>query len=71
VRNTDTSKANEVRIRKAAQRRNEIKQIIDEFRREYGDLSLRNMADLLNDAGYRTPRGKQWSHVQVKRVLAA
>ena len=69
-RNTDTTKANEVRINKADKRKQEVKQVLSDIVAEQGkDLSLRVMADLLNKAGYKTPRGKQWSHVGVKRVL--
>lgn len=72
IRNTDIVKANEIRIKKANQRKQEVKQVLNEFMEQYENkLSLRAMADLLNEAGYTTPRGKSWSHVGVKRVLAA
>ncbi|MCE9533798.1 MAG: recombinase family protein [Planctomycetes bacterium] len=33
-------------------------------------LSLREMAEKLNEAGHKTRRGKQWNAMQVSRVLA-
>jgi len=67
----DPTKANQVRIEKAAKRRAEIKEVLIDMQREYGDLSLRAMAQKLNEAGFLTPRGKAWSSVGVMRVLAA
>lgn len=35
-----------------------------------GASSLRQVAGVLNERGIRTPRGGEWSAVQVKRVIA-
>lgn len=70
-RNTDITKANQVRIEKAEKRKAEIREVLNDIRREYGDLSLRALAEKLNKAGYKTTNGNQWSHVGVMRVLAA
>ncbi|MGB7548922.1 MAG: recombinase family protein [Terracidiphilus sp.] len=34
-----------------------------------GQMSLRQIAIALNERGFTTPRGGQWSAVQVKRVI--
>jgi hypothetical protein len=39
--------------------------------KEEGATSLRQIAVVLNERGITTPRGGQWSAVQVKRVLEA
>lgn len=69
VRNTDTSAANEARITRAESHRAEVRQIIDEIQLDSGELSLRQIAAQLNEAGYRTPRGGQWHPTSVARVM--
>ncbi|ADW18823.1 Resolvase domain protein [Desulfobulbus propionicus DSM 2032] len=59
--------ANKARIEKADDFARQMAQIIQEMRSE-GD-SLRDIADSLNNAGYRTARGKEWQAASVKRVL--
>ena len=71
VANTDTTKANQVRIEKAQARNAELKSIIQELEAEQGDMSGREIAAALNNAGYRTARGNEFSHTQALRVKSA
>ena len=60
----------EVRTAKAAGFRTGVLPIIEEIRNA-GTLTLRGIATELNQRGERTPRGVEWSSVQVMRVLNA
>jgi len=72
VRNSDTTAARAARVSKAKQRNIEILEIINEMRDSVGNaLSLRDLTKMLNDAGYKTSRGKEWHPTSVSRVLAA
>jgi len=71
VRNTDTSKARQVKMSKAAERNAELKSIIDELEAEHGSMTGRELAIALNAAGYRTARGLRFSHTQALRVKNA
>jgi DNA invertase Pin-like site-specific DNA recombinase len=45
-------------------------QIIELIRRHHkSGKSLQQVADWLNQSGYRTKRGQQWQRISVKRVL--
>jgi DNA invertase Pin-like site-specific DNA recombinase len=46
-----------------------IGRLVTAWRQAEPDLSLRALADRLNEKRRRTPRGKAWSAAQVKRVL--
>ena len=71
-RNTDTTNARAAKIIKAKQRNADILSVINEMRDSAGDsLSLRELAKMLNDAGYKTSRGKEWQATSINRVLAA
>ena len=75
VRPTDTTKARQAKIIKAKQRNAEMVEIINEMveamRPDQRDcVSLRTLASLLNDAGYKTARGKEWHPTSVSRLLA-
>lgn len=71
-RNTDTTNARAAKIRKAKQRNADILSVINEMRDSAGNsLSLRELAKMLNDAGYKTSRGKEWQATSINRVLAA
>jgi DNA invertase Pin-like site-specific DNA recombinase len=71
-RNTDTTKARAAKISIAKQRKADILEIISEMRDSAGKaVSLRDLSKMLNDAGYKTPRGKEWHPTSVSRVLAA
>lgn len=72
VRNQDTTAARNAHLSVSQRRREEIAQVIEEMEQEAGcSLSSRSLAERLNDAGYTTRRGGQWSHVGVLRVRAA
>ena len=72
VRHTDTTAASEARANKAIHRNAEIREIINEMRDSAEtDLSLRDLTGMLNAAGYKTSRGKEWHPTSVSRVLAA
>ena len=71
-RNTDTTNARAAKISKAKQRNADILSIINEMRDSAGNaLSLRDLTKMLNEAGYKTSRGKEWHPTSVSRVLAA
>lgn len=72
VRNTDTTKATEAMKVKAAARNTELKEVIAEIRLESSEaLSLRGIAQRLNEAGYTTARGLMFQANSVRRVLAS
>ena len=72
VRNSDTTAARAARVSQAKQRNIEILEIINEMRDSVENaLSLRDLTKMLNDAGYKTSRGKEWHPTSVSRVLAA
>jgi len=66
---SDVSRANQVRSAKAAAWKAKLICVIEEFQRQATEpLTLRHMAEKLNSAGYRTPRSKQFSAMQVLRI---
>lgn len=67
--NRDTTAANKTRLDKSYKRNGELLEVIDAMTAEYGELSLRTMAEKLNDAGYTTARGKRWQANSVRRVI--
>lgn len=72
VRNNDTSAATQAAAEKAEERNAQVRELIGEYEAEAGrELSLRELANLLNDAGYTTARGKQFSATQISRIKAA
>ena len=72
VRNTDTTAATQARIKAATARNTEIKQIISELQAESDKpMTLRAVAERLNEAGYKTAQGKAFHATSVNRVLAA
>jgi DNA invertase Pin-like site-specific DNA recombinase len=71
VRCTDITAAQTARIAKAKARNGEILDVINEIQSDAGELSLRAISRRLNEAGYRTSRGKDWQATSVKRILAA
>lgn len=62
------AKGREVRQQAAAQRAENVMPIIDSIRAA-GANSLREIAAALNARGVKTPRGGEWSAVQVSRVI--
>ena len=72
VRNTDTTKATQARLAKTAAHRSDVREVISVIvESEPYKLSNRSIARKLNDAGYTTVRGKPFTHVQIRRILAA
>jgi DNA invertase Pin-like site-specific DNA recombinase len=70
IRNKDTRQASATWQAQAKARKADYSQIIEELMVEYGpDMSLRQVAAQLNQAGYRTPRGGQWHPTSVARVM--
>jgi len=71
VRNQDTTNARKARMEQTQARRAEIREVIGEIEQDAGEsLSSRAMAARLNDAGYTTSTGGQWSNMAVLRVLS-
>lgn len=69
VRNTDTTAALAKRDENARARNADYLAVIMEFEAEAGrPLSGRELAKLLDDAGYRTARGKRFTHTQALRI---
>jgi len=71
VRPTDTTAATKARSKKAAEYKENIKQLIAELEAERGEMSSRQMAQALTDAGYLTSTGKPFNHVAVIKAKAA
>ncbi len=71
LRNRDVGSVNgrAVRIKAANNRAADLVPIITQVR-EAGAVSLREIAEGLNNQGVYTPRGNRWSAVQIQRVLA-
>ena len=69
VANTDTGAARAAHVANAAERNEQIGSVIAEIEAEAGEtLSLQQLADELNDAGYTTTRGKAFSKTAVMRI---
>ena len=72
VRNTNTTAAQETRCNRAAERNAELHELIKELEEETETpMSLSEIADNLNEAGYRTARGKLFTKTQIHRIKAA
>ena len=72
VRNTDTTAARLKAMLLAKERKLMMLELIEEMRDAGNvDMSLREIADKLNDAGYKTAQGKQFHATTVNRILAA
>jgi DNA invertase Pin-like site-specific DNA recombinase len=70
VRNSDTSAASAAWMATTKARQTEVREVCLELIAEHGNLTTRKLADHLNGAGYKTVTGKQWSSVQVWRIMA-
>ena len=65
---TDLEKVREARTTKANDKTRDYQLLFDRLNPD-GSVSLKTMAQKLNDEGVPTPSGKgQWQHVQVARV---
>jgi DNA invertase Pin-like site-specific DNA recombinase len=72
VRNNDTTAATAARTATAKARNSELRQVISEIKEDADkSLTLREVADHLNEAGYTTSRGAKFHATSVNRVLAA
>jgi DNA invertase Pin-like site-specific DNA recombinase len=63
-----TDRARAVCIEKADTHARDMLPIIKEMKRQ-GATSLREIASMLNESGYTTPRGKAWQATSVNRIL--
>jgi len=72
VRNTDTSQATTVRSQNAQARNRQLLDIIEEFENENkSSMTLEQIATALNETGYRTTRGYEFTKTQVSRIKAS
>jgi DNA invertase Pin-like site-specific DNA recombinase len=72
VRPTDTTPATAALVANAEHRNSLLRELITELEIEEGrEMSTRELAAALNDAGYKTARGKQFSSGQISRLKAA
>jgi len=72
VANTDSANARAAHIEQARKRNAQLGSIIAEIERSAVDkLSLLEIAEILNNAGYTTSRGKSFSKTAVMRIRAA
>ena len=68
-RNTDTTNATAARVQRATERNAELLSVIEEMEAEEGrKMSLSEIAKALNDANYKTARGKEFSRASVHRI---
>lgn len=61
-------RAREAKIKMADARNKEMAEVIQGLITTHGELSLRETAKKLNDAGYTTARGGEWSATAVMRI---
>jgi DNA invertase Pin-like site-specific DNA recombinase len=72
VRNTDTTAATKAHSEAANKRNSELRQVIKEIQEDAANvLTLREVADKLNEAGYKTARGAMFHATTVNRIMAA
>ena len=68
-RNTDTTNATAARVARAAERWKSLLFVVKEIEAEQGEkMTLSEIANALNAAGYTTARGKQFTRAQVHRI---
>jgi hypothetical protein len=68
IRNSDSTKARARWVEQSSSRNTELLEVIGEMVERHGEQSTRNMAALLNEAGYTTARGNQFTSGQVSRL---
>lgn len=72
VRNKDTTAATKAHSKLASKRNGELRQIIKEIQEDAANvLTLREVADKLNNAGYKTARGAMFHATTVNRIMGA
>ena len=71
VRNTDTTAARAALVSRAKTRNDELRQVISEIKGDTdNELTLREIAKRLNDAGYTTSRGGRFHPTSVNRIIS-
>lgn len=70
-RNRDTGAAKAAWSAKTQARQAEVREVCLELIAEHGEMTTRKLADHLNQAGYKTVTGKDWSATQVWRIIKA
>jgi DNA invertase Pin-like site-specific DNA recombinase len=70
VRFTDTTRARAMHIESSKARNNDMRGVLEGLKARHADSSLRELASMLNEAGYLTARGKTFTATQVSRILA-
>lgn len=68
VRNDDSSSTRAAWIDQSSKRNDELREVIGELVDKHGKQSTRELAELLNAAGYKTSRGNLFTSGQVSRV---
>ena len=68
IRNSDSTNARAKWVEQSSSRNAELLEVIGEMVERHGEQSTRNMAALLNEAGYTTARGNQFTSGQVSRL---
>ena len=69
VRFSDTTQARAKHIETSKARNNDMRGVLEGLKVRYPDSSLRQLASLLNGAGYLTARGREFTATQVSRIL--
>lgn len=69
VRFSDTTQARAKHIETSKARNSDMRGVLEGLKVRYPDSSLRQLASLLNGAGYLTARGKGFTATQVSRIL--
>jgi len=70
VRFSDTTQARAKHIETSKARNSDMRGVLEGLKVRYPDSSLRQLASKLNEAGYLTARGKEFTATQVSRILA-
>ncbi len=70
VRFTDTTRARATHIESSKARNNDMRGVLEGLKTRRPDSSLRELAAMLNEAGYLTARGKTFTATQVSRILS-
>lgn len=70
VRNTDTSKATQSNMVRAKDRNSHLRSVINEIQKASNQrLTMKQIARILNDYGYKTARGLIFTDMRVKTVI--
>jgi len=70
VRFSDTTQARAKHIETSKARNSDMRGVLEGLQTRYPDSSLRQLASKLNEAGYLTARGREFTATQVSRILA-